>query len=386
MTTIQTLNVPPAGVPTDVVHAAVYFGIGSMDDAPSKLGTAHFLEHLMYFELVETLKAAGQTYIIETAQATTYRNGMEFSFNFLCEDAAITEKCLLSLLKPPCVDEATFERERAILRRELIEEESDPDFESGQREAAWLYANPLLSRRNSGSPESIGDITLEDILALHKLALTDRPRLVVATDGWNPTTQAVEYDGQAIFESIDDVATHHSGRRLAVPQRDGDPTIVLKTFGNVASFHDSLGLYLAHAYLDEKLRLVFDGVGLAYYFGTDSTSLGDTVELTLYASVDRAELAVGEKHLQDALQSMVEISEDEYISMRAQVVKSFRLSSNDPSDNFDRIAFQASRWGGSIADYEAESKQFGTYSYADFCRIVASFGIRDKAVFTIIRG
>lgn len=137
------------------------------NDAGSLLGLAHFLEHKMFEmgegkDALEEFTALG----VEANAFTTYQQTVYYFSTVNQINDAITH--LLQLIAECHFTEESVDRERSIIKNELLTYEDDSDYQMGRALLANLYPHSALSYDIAGNKESIDRITASDLMRAHQ--------------------------------------------------------------------------------------------------------------------------------------------------------------------------------------------------------------------------
>lgn len=145
-------------------------------------GTAHFVEHRL-FE-VEGGDNALTTLSERGANANAFTSPDMTAYHFECTDFFYENLALLlNFVSTPYFTQEDVERERAIIAREILSAEDDPEDAVYYGLLRCLFETPALRENVAGSVESIGEITAQTLLDAHRaFYVPGNMALVVAGD------------------------------------------------------------------------------------------------------------------------------------------------------------------------------------------------------------
>ena len=141
-----------------------FFATGSRFDPPGKAGTAHLVEHLV-FKGTKNHSAESLARLVDRVggdlNAWTDREEMAFTCSVPAEAWGVAVEALAELCFHPRFPDEEFEREKEVIRNEILASLEDPEdlsydcFLQGISPGAW-------SRPVAGTEESLSGITLTD--------------------------------------------------------------------------------------------------------------------------------------------------------------------------------------------------------------------------------
>lgn len=150
--------------PSRTLSLGFFFATGSRFDPPDLAGTAHLVEHLV-FKGTRRHTAATLARLVDRVggdlNAWTDREEMAFTCTVPVEAWKTAVEALTELCFHPTFPEAEFEREKEVIRNEILSSLEDPEELSYE---AFLQAlSPGdWSRPVAGTEESLSRITLDD--------------------------------------------------------------------------------------------------------------------------------------------------------------------------------------------------------------------------------
>ncbi len=178
---VITENLP--GVRSAAV--GVYVGVGSRDEAQRLSGCSHFLEHLLFkgtpersgLEISASLDGVGGEFNAYTAKEYTC-----YHARVIDEDLPLAIDVLGDMLTSSLIAPADVEAEREVILDEIAMHDDDPDDVVHNLIAEHGWSGSSLAKPIAGRPDSIEDLTREQInryYRRHYLA----PAMTVAAAG-----------------------------------------------------------------------------------------------------------------------------------------------------------------------------------------------------------
>jgi predicted Zn-dependent peptidase len=176
------------------VAVTVWYRVGGANDPPGRSGFAHLFEHMMFqgsadvppgahLELVA--RAGGNT------NATTGRDRTRYFETLPAEQLPLALWLEADRMRSLVVDEATFERERAVVQEEYrLRYQNRPYGEARLLLETLPFTYPPYQQRTIGSIEDLDQATADEVRAFHDAYYTpNNATLVVAGDVDIPTTR-----------------------------------------------------------------------------------------------------------------------------------------------------------------------------------------------------
>ena len=141
-----------------------FFATGSRFDPPGRAGTAHLVEHLV-FKGTRNHSAASLARLVDRIggdlNAWTDREEMAFTCTVPAESWEVAVEALTELCLHPRFPEDEFDREKEVIRNEILSSLEDPEELSYDCYLQTLSPGDW-SRPVAGTEESLAAITLED--------------------------------------------------------------------------------------------------------------------------------------------------------------------------------------------------------------------------------
>lgn len=144
-----------------------FFATGSRYDPPGKAGTAHLVEHLL-FKGTRGYSASALARLVDRVggdlNAWTDREEIAFTCTVPAEAWSTAVEALSELCLFPTFPEEEFEREKEVIRNEILSSLEDPEELSYEHFLEKISPGDW-SRPVAGTEESLAGITLEDARA-----------------------------------------------------------------------------------------------------------------------------------------------------------------------------------------------------------------------------
>lgn len=216
------------------VSVGVWVAVGSRDETANLSGVSHFLEHLLFkgtrrrsaLEISATVEAVGgETNAFTAKEYTCYYvrvldTHLPLAIDVICD--LVTD----SVLAAPDV-----ETERGVILEEIAMQEDEPGDEVHDLFAQAIYGDHPLGRRISGTVDTIGAMTDQQIRSFYRERYR-APSIVIAAAGNLEHDTVVDLVRQAVAGTVWDgpVADPDPPRSLAadVPTRAPDALLVGK--------------------------------------------------------------------------------------------------------------------------------------------------------------
>ncbi|MFN8639337.1 MAG: pitrilysin family protein [Dehalococcoidia bacterium] len=177
MRTIHTLDNGLRVVVTPMAHASsvsvsVYVGAGSRyEDAP-EARLSHFVEHLAFKGTAQRPRPQDISIEIDsiggTMNAATDREYTVYYTKVTREFAERAVVIIADMLRNSLFVGGEIERERGVILEELAAVEDSPDEQAGLLLDALLWPGQALGRDIAGTPESVGAISHERLIAYYR--------------------------------------------------------------------------------------------------------------------------------------------------------------------------------------------------------------------------
>ncbi len=162
-----------------------WVGVGSRDEADGHHGSTHFLEHLLFkgtdrrsaMDIATALDGVGGE-----SNAVTGKEHTCYYARVLDDDLDLAVDVLLDMVTSARLDLEDVESERGVILEELAMNDDDPSDVAHERFVEQVMAGHPLGRPIGGTPETIGAIDREQIVA-HYARHYDSAGLVVTAAG-----------------------------------------------------------------------------------------------------------------------------------------------------------------------------------------------------------
>lgn len=144
------------------VSVGVWVRTGSRDETPERLGIAHFIEHMM-FKGTETRDARAIAASLESLgghlDAFTTREQVCYTARALSQHLPEAIDVVADIVCRSRFDGAEIEREKSVVREEILSYEDNPEEKLGDQLAEQIWGEHALGKPILGTSESVGSFT-----------------------------------------------------------------------------------------------------------------------------------------------------------------------------------------------------------------------------------
>lgn len=162
-----------------------WVGVGSRDEEPARLGSTHFLEHLLFkgtgrrsaMDIASAFDAVGGE-----ANAVTGKEHTCYYARVLDDDVPMALDLLADMVTSARLAADDVESERGVILEELAMNDDDPGDVVHERFAEVVLGGHPLGRPIGGTPDTIEAVGRDDIVAHYTTHYTP-PGLVVTAAG-----------------------------------------------------------------------------------------------------------------------------------------------------------------------------------------------------------
>jgi predicted Zn-dependent peptidase len=207
------------------VAMGVWVGVGARDETARQSGVSHFLEHLLFkgtarrsaMDISSQIEAVGGETNAFTAKEYTC-----YYARILDADMPLAVDVMCDVVANSVLEPADVETERGVILEEIAMQDDEPGDEVHDLFTEAVYGEHPLGHRISGSAESIGALTRDEINSFYRSRYTG-PSIVIAAAG-NLDHDAVVREvvaglaGRAGFDATADAAPARPGSPLVVPR------------------------------------------------------------------------------------------------------------------------------------------------------------------------
>lgn len=178
------LRVASRGIPgLDSVAVGIWSNVGSRSEPARLHGAAHFLEHLV-FKGTPTRNARQISAEVEGVggylNAVTSEESTCYYARARGSQMPVLVDVLADIYKNAVLDPAEMERERGVIREEILMYEEQPAVVAHERLTLSLWPGDPLGRSITGTVQSISKITRGDLLKFRKQNYGARNTWIVA--------------------------------------------------------------------------------------------------------------------------------------------------------------------------------------------------------------
>ncbi len=165
------LTVIAEQVPVEAVNLSLWFNVGSAIEADAMVGTAHFLEH-MIFKGSDRLKLGEFERRIEArgavTNAATSQDYTQFYLTCAPQDFAALTPLQLDVVLNPQIAEEAFQRERQVVLEEIRRSDDNPQRRNYQRAIELAFAELPYRRPVLGSTEIVSGLQPQQMRDFHR--------------------------------------------------------------------------------------------------------------------------------------------------------------------------------------------------------------------------
>jgi predicted Zn-dependent peptidase len=204
----------------------VWVGVGARDETPDRSGVSHFLEHLLFkgtdtrsaMDISSEIEAVGgETNAFTTKEYTCYYA------RILDADLPLAVDVMCDVVANSVLAPGDVETERGVILEEIAMQDDEPGDEVHDLFTEAVFGDHPLGQRISGSTETIGALTRDQINDFYRSRYT-APAIVIAAAGNldHDTVVAGVVAGLAGRRGFEE-----TGR--ALPPRAASPLVVPRT-------------------------------------------------------------------------------------------------------------------------------------------------------------
>ncbi len=168
-------------MPVDAVNLNVWLNVGSVKEADSINGMAHFLEH-MVFKGTPNLQIGEFEYLIEASGAVTNAaTSQDYTHYYITtapKDFAALAPLQLDVVLNPTLDDEAFEREKLVVLEEIRRSEDNPRRRTFYRAMETCFTSSPYRRPVLGPAEVIANLKSQQMKEFH--AAWYRPSSITA--------------------------------------------------------------------------------------------------------------------------------------------------------------------------------------------------------------
>ena len=199
------------------VSFGVWVGVGSRDESPRQMGSAHFLEHLLFkgtrrrsaWEISSAIEAVGgEMNAFTTKEYTCYYARV------LDTDTALAVDVICDVVTNGLLDTPDIESERGVILEEIAMNEDDPGDIVHDLFMGAYYGSAPLGRSILGTQDTINALSARGIRAFYRRNYVP-PRIVVSAAG------SVDHDHivRLVTEAFGSDGPNAESQRRPVPAR-----------------------------------------------------------------------------------------------------------------------------------------------------------------------
>lgn len=334
------------------VAVGFYVGVGSRDEPDELAGASHFLEHLLFKGTPERTARSiamavdavgGEMNAFTTREHTAYYTRLPVA------QLGFGVDLLTDVISRPAFRPHEVDAEREVILEELLMAEDTPDDVLHMRLVEALFPEHELGRETLGSPETIEDLTRDEIAGFHAARYTPA-NVVVAAAG-----DLRHDDVVAGIERCFPGAEPGVRPMRVAPERAPEPVVVVNRPTEQAHVAyawrglyyddpDRYSLYVANHVLgggmsSRLFQEVREERGLAYSVYSSMSSYHDCGSATIYAGTAPKHLGEVVEVIDDVLDDLLAngITEEEHRVALGYLEGSLLLGLEDSGSRMGRL-------------------------------------------------
>lgn len=197
--------------------------LGAKDEAESKSGMSHFLEHMLFRsnkhlttnEFGEAIEFNGMDF-----NACTGKTETQIIFSLPREKLPLAIKMMNYLISDDQYTQSEFEIEKGVILSEMAESNLDND-EIFEKEIFYpfIFEGSPMAKRIIGNCETVSNMKLSDIISLKRRFYIPNNMVLVASGAVNPNQFFKETEKR--FGKVKGKKVHHKGFNWKFVPRDG---------------------------------------------------------------------------------------------------------------------------------------------------------------------
>jgi zinc protease len=180
------------------VTVVVFVKVGAVNEEPRQGGLSHFIEHLM-FKGSKNYPCGLMSRTVEDmggyVNAATAKEFTMYYVNILKEGADRSMRMLADTLESPLFPRNEIDRERKVVIEEIHRHRDNPIAVLYERFYETVYAGNTLKNSILGMPETIADVSREQIYSYYKTHYVPEKMIVVASGNFDRCSVSRLIDG-----------------------------------------------------------------------------------------------------------------------------------------------------------------------------------------------
>ncbi|MDX8390237.1 MAG: pitrilysin family protein [Mariprofundaceae bacterium] len=333
------------------VAIGIFFDVGSRDETAEVAGIAHALEHMLFkgtakmdvHTLSEKLDQLGGS-----ANAFTSKERTCFHMHVLHEDWPEALAILLDMVRTPAIPDAEWQREREVIYSEMAMVEDSPEEWVSDQHTQFLFPDHTMGWPTLGTPESLADISREDLC--HYLeSHYQPPRMLIAAAG--------RIDHQALVDQVADQTWGEADakEKRTVPEmaegtqwlpRDMEQAQIICSWQGLKSGSDERPLmWLANQMLgggmsSRLFREVREKRGLAYGVGSYISTFSDVGLWSIGCGTNPEQISPCIDVIRDTVATFADVGFDkeEFERCKRQLTVQIRMGIDHVEGNMLRLS------------------------------------------------
>ncbi|MFW6188716.1 MAG: M16 family metallopeptidase [Actinomycetota bacterium] len=211
------------------VTVGFWVGVGSRDEQPGRLGSTHFLEHLLFkgttrrtaLQIAEAFDEVGGE-----SNAATAKEHTCYYARVLAEDLPMSVDVITDMVTSAVLDPEELERERGVILEELAMDKDDPEDVAFEEFTRRVLGEHPLGRPIGGTPEEILEVPRDAVVAHYRRHYRPEGLVVTAAGG-------LEHDVVValVAEALERAGWEPSAPAVPVARRDRTPAALTPDWG-----------------------------------------------------------------------------------------------------------------------------------------------------------
>jgi zinc protease len=376
-----------------LVNLNIRINYGYRDEEPGQESFHHLLEHLMFagsrlypdeFAIGKVKEETG-SYV----NASTSLEYINATSEFLEPDTDRLFELISNLVIEPILTQERVDREKEIINQELSRLTNDPNRSTYHYSMKSLFNGTDLAKVAYGSDRAIGEVTVEQIQALHQKVL-------------DPERMAVICVGNIGFEKVKELTQKHLGHLPKKPISYRRPEIKLNpkvfecdfvsqkskvvqiSFLTVSSTHPDdtalslLSWILSHGIDSRLYQALRIKTKLAYSVSSGNPSFTDAGYFVIKFQSDQPDQAI--QLVYKELDRLNDLTEEELSSSKKSAINTQKRENWSDRDSLaDSFAWSFTTME-KIETPEEYERKINEVTLTDILRVAKSYLTEDKAI------
>ncbi len=211
------------------VTVGFWVGVGSRDEQPGRLGSTHFLEHLLFkgtarrsaLQIAEAFDEVGGE-----SNAATAKEHTCYYARVLAEDLPMAVDVITDMVASAVLDPEELERERGVILEELAMDKDDPEDVAFEEFTQRVLGEHPLGRPIGGTPEEILAVPRDAVVEHYRRHYRPEALVVTAAGGLEHEVLVA-----LVAEALERAGWDPSRPAAPVPRRERTPAPLAPAWG-----------------------------------------------------------------------------------------------------------------------------------------------------------